>query len=418
MKKKLAAAPKEKLLKFLASKKMKINSHKKYFIFFVFCLLFSTFAFASQSDDESSLPNNTELQDSLEVQIHSSNSPQINPNLSLTNNAVIKMNFISDPDVSDTLNKFNPDVVTTDQDDVLIKSSEWTVLNKKNIVLVPYGALVKNNDFKSSKSIKLMHEYSKNIVSNVVNDKVGFLIVSWNLGMDVFTWMHATNISTMEASANSIYSILLAVVFGLDKERWSKVVTPINSKIKNIFSDKVSKFKNQKVEDLVISFSSSLILATAINVVRIPLVSLDTILDEGLKLNQISYPVLLSFISTLGTYTWSIKYGQIDAKQTPLSKGLAKIIMNFRSIIVGTFATTAALLNPEVYGLFPWATVIGSGGLGFLFYFKYDEFYRKIENSKMIKKTNHLLSLDFIENLTDVFHSEYIPVNSCSNIYL
>ncbi|HWU42284.1 MAG TPA: hypothetical protein VN132_02560 [Bdellovibrio sp.] len=310
------------------------------------------------------------------------------------------------PVSEETLQNASELLVTTDQETVLREFSQKESLLKKTTI-VPFGKLVKQ--FQNTKMAKLMRDAGATIGSNIRKDKIGFMLVTYTTAVDTFYWYHVTTLDELHRTGNIFFSVVMAAVFGINKDAWANTARPITQKIKSYFKNSVNWERNS-MKELAVRFSSSLILASAFNLVRLPLLSPDGFLDAALSISNYTFPMLLSLLATISSFGWSEEIARIDEIRHPYSKFVGRTLMNFRSLIVGTWATTAALLNPDLFGIQPWVVLLGSGGGGMLFYMKYEALFEKIE--ALGKKAEIQIKL---------FHENLIHANGnlmCSQVLL
>lgn len=209
--------------------------------------------------------------------------------------------------------------------------------------------------------------FSKNstnyIKKSYHDDKIGFIVTTITTVAETITWAHVGPLSTIEKSANIVYTVALALYFKLNKDKWTEHTKRLKKPFENFFKLTDS---NSKAKKLVLDFGANLALSTAVSLVRIPLMSMNQIINSGISLQLFQMPILLSVVATASFFTWSEHQGGIDKNSQPAAKFVFRRLGEVRSILVATFASTAALLNPAVFGIAPWITlsVVGVAGLG------------------------------------------------------
>lgn len=259
----------------------------------------------------------------------------------------------------------------------------------ENIYLVPIKSLVL---------------FLKKTKSSIEKDKIGFILVCWTVGVQVYAWVHAANLTTFQKTGNVVFSILLAALFSIEKDNWSKVTKPIQTQIRKMFN---------KVPNLITTFGATFILTNGISFMRIPFLSLDSIKSAAPSFlsNPFVYTTFLSFISTIGYFAWADFIGFIDEKTFSKAKLISRTMININSFIIGTFASSAMLLNPD-YGIFPWITLASVGTIGIVLNWKKEaaiQTMQKIDFSFIVEKySSAVFKLKNLLNLNK---------NRCSDIF-
>lgn len=270
-------------------------------------------------------------------------------------------------------------VVSSDIPEVLLNHSQG-----EKVFPLPVGEI--SNEWKKSKVVSTIKNYGSKIATNIRQDKIGFMIVTFNTVYDSYIWIHASHLSTFERTGNILFTVMTSVVFGLNKDSWAKTTQPFYNFFKKMAGLGPSELSRNQVEDIALRFFSSLALSTALNMARIPFLSFNQLVDHTLLLNGWTYPIFLSVISTMASFAWSEQIALIDQDKYPSSKFVFRRVMEFRSILLGTFAATAKLMNPSMYGLGPWLTLISSGALGLYIYSDTDRWVRFIENNDILER--------------------------------
>ncbi len=284
-------------------------------------------------------------------------------------------------------------VLSTDDASLLQKSLENNQLVGENFLAAPLNlqALADPVESKRSPFLKLIKNQVQGTIKSAKNDKIGILILTYTTAAETLFWIHSTQLSQFERSSNAIYSVALALVFGLNKDAWSLTTRPIQKFFRQILKPANSSPRNTK--EFAARFLGNLTLATVVTAARIPLLSLDDMISKGIQLQYFTMPLLLTVVSTTALFTWSEHLAMVDETTHPITKFIFRRTAEMRSILLGTFAATAALLLPSQYGLTPWITLAGVGVAGSLLYFNTDSISKWLETNPFLVKLKNRFSL-------------------------
>ena len=220
------------------------------------------------------------------------------------------------------------------------------------------------------------------------DDKIGFIIATYTTAVETVMWIHVAPLSIIEKSANIVYTIGLALYFKINKDKWTEHTKNIRKPFEYFFK---KTGENSRSSQVKYDFLANLTLATALSFVRIPLMSMNQILDSGISFGLFQMPLLLSIAGTAAFFTWSEHQGNIDKDTQPISKFVFRRFSELRSVLIATYASTAALLNPTIFGVAPWITlaVIGIAGLGI--YLKGEQINNWTEKHLNFKKLEKII---------------------------
>ncbi len=222
-------------------------------------------------------------------------------------------------------------------------------------------------------------------------DKIGFAIAVYTTAVETFVWLHVAPMSTLAVSANIVFTIGTAIYFKLNKDKWTQLTDKIKLPMRSFFNDMDNNSVRKKV---FYDFMANLGLSMAISLVRIPMISMDQILSEGVTLGMFKIPLLMSIVGTAASFTWSEQQGGINKDTHPISKFVFRRVGEVRSILLVTFASTAALLNPGTFGIAPWITLSASGLVGLGLYLKSKDLNEWIENSSVFRKLESVVKMN------------------------
>lgn len=264
-------------------------------------------------------------------------------------------------------------------DTVVISTDSAEYLQKLDPIKKSDSTFVIYNDSVS----KFAEATGEHFKKSFKGDKVGFIIGTYVTAVEVVTWMHVTTMSNMEISANVAFSIGLAIYFRLNKETWTDITRAIKNPLRKYFGEVQ---ENTTAKRIAYDYVANLALSLGISLARIPLMSMNQITDHGISMNLFTMPLLLSVVGTASFFAWNEHYGNINKDTHPISKFVFGRLTEFRSVILATFASTAALLNPESFGMKPWITLSAIGLAGAIVYLKSDQVNDWIEKNSFLKK--------------------------------
>ncbi len=256
-------------------------------------------------------------------------------------------------------------------------------IDHDNIVLLPYADVAKPRT--QNRFVRLLKSIKDQTIQSVKSDRIGCVVVTFNLIAESVIWIHSGNLTTFQKSANITFTLLTALFFGLNKDRWAKTTAPIQNFIRRMTKLKQNELTRHDPRNLAMRFFSSFALASAISAARIPFLPMDSLVDFSLNVNSWTLPFLISFVSTIASFGWSEHIVLIDEKKQPITKFLFRRLSEIKSIALGTFAGTAMLFNPLDYGMSPWIVLGATGALGLTFYLNADQFSR-VENNPILKR--------------------------------
>lgn len=225
--------------------------------------------------------------------------------------------------------------------------------------LIPYGSEVKPSKLK--KFNHLLKAYVGQRAKGIQSDPIGFAVVAVTFGMEVVYWIHIDQVGVFAKTSNIIYSLLLAVHFGLDKDVWTRTLQPVQ----DFFRKKIGLSRSfLHVYDLPLRFFSHFALATVIASGRIGLLSLDSMVDTILSERGWSLALLASLVTTFSRFSWAENLVRISEVKQPLAKAFFRGVSDALTVTLGTIASTAMIYNPQIYGSSPWEILFGVGVAG------------------------------------------------------
>jgi hypothetical protein len=239
-------------------------------------------------------------------------------------------------------------MVSTDSTAVAETLSGHSQNAKRNFALVPLGELAEKLKFKRLR--EKVNGYATHIVDSARADKIGLFIVTVNTMYDSFIWMHATQYSMEARAAQMIYSVVMGVAFGIDKDSWARVSGKIRGKIMNLFKlDPESKSVNA-AKSLLPTFVANFALATAVQSGRISLMGIDHVLATSFIVSSAVSVFVVSFAYTFANFSWSEMAKEIDIAKHPYAKTFARRLSEARALMLGHLAPSSKVLSPDQHG--------------------------------------------------------------------
>ncbi len=253
--------------------------------------------------------------------------------------------------------------------------------------VLPYGEALK----KSYQEVVVdkVKAGAKYIVDSAKNDKIGIAIVTVTTAYDSFLWIHAESLSVEQKTLQVILNIILAGTFSINKDMWSKTTRPLENKISS-FLNKYGRFNIQKnvksAGALSSKFLASLTIGLGIQTMKMSIISMDQMYSSLSSVHFWGSTLSLAALLTASSFTWSELISDIDLKKNPLAKFTVQRMIELRSILLGTFASSAVLLQPGVYGYTSWVVIVSSAAVGFMAYLNTNRITNWIEGLYIVRK--------------------------------
>jgi hypothetical protein len=277
-------------------------------------------------------------------------------------------------------------VISTDEADLLKKLAADTTIGPEVLVApfdlrnqAPEKAAVGWSQFTG-----IIKNYPSKLVQAAKDDRIGLMIVTFNTLNETYVWLHADQLSTFERSANIAFTVATSIAFGIDKQAWARVARPFKTFFRNVLGSSEALGRNH-AKELAVGYLANLTLATSINMARLSFVSIDRLMDGGMQLSSLTYPLLMGIVATAASFSWSEHIALVNDNHQK-TKFIFRRTQEIRSVLLGVFATTAYLLHPEIYGWSSWAVLIGTGVAGMTVYLNHDKINRYIERSPFLDR--------------------------------
>ncbi|MFZ4403055.1 MAG: hypothetical protein ACOYOK_03045 [Pseudobdellovibrionaceae bacterium] len=331
----------------------------------------------------------------------------------------------------------NKDIlVSTDSAEVLQLIAEKSPTRRGLSRIIPFGSLVKNA--KQSKLIKPLINYKNKIVNGAKNDRIGLIILTVNTTYDSFVWLHVSESPYSESAriAAVIYSALINISFGLDKDLWSKSARHIEKKILKLFdsakqnpedilelkSDTEEKNLNtiSRKKKLMVNFAANTAMMLGLQAGRFAILGFDQSLAVAFGPENLAKIIGLSIAVTFSSWGWGELSADIDGQKYPFAKATVRRWYEIRNLLMGHIASSGKLIQPSIYGVSPWFAVATNGIIGLSAFLRSEKIINWLENSPRLEWTRGQFYKFKNSDLT--IWQKLSPRNSktlsCQNIFL
>lgn len=243
-------------------------------------------------------------------------------------------------------------------------------------------------------AMKKLWNYTKD---SVRMDPIGMMITTVTVGADVWMWVHASQYSSMTIGGQVLTSLVVNLALALRKNTWAELNTRFADGIIAPIIRSVG-FKNltSARAEIMVKMISNFTLVMSIQAMRLGIIigggsghvlmgnSNYSLTEVALKSGVTAFLVAAAFsFNNFGWENWIDKIAKSKAinlsaesfmratvreRSSMIAKFLAYRFYETRSLIAGTFITSAALMSPSVYGYSSWIWVAAHGTLGLAAY--------------------------------------------------
>ena len=217
----------------------------------------------------------------------------------------------------------NSDVLlSTDQPDVITAATEATSgpNDRRLLRIIPIGKLASA----SQKIAAGFKNYYQNAKTTLKTDRIGLTVLTMTVGYDSFVWVHSASLDIHQKTAMLLMNFVMAATFGLDRDLWSKMTTPLKNKMIRVFDRFMPNGKLANVKILSSQYLSNMLLGVGIQVARTGLLSLDHLADAVMTTDFWMHAVKISGLITMTAFAWSEMYGSIETGKNPVAKMMMK----------------------------------------------------------------------------------------------
>lgn len=312
-------------------------------------------------------------------------------------------------------NAQNTDVlVSTDNESVVKAVAEATSAKNDNrlIRFLPIAKLASAKQ-KFSSGFK---EYYTNAKNTLLHDRIGLTVLTITVGYDSLIWIHSTSFDIQQKTSMIVMNLVLAATFGLDRDLWSRTVSPTKNRLIKIFDRFLVSEKLDYVKILSSQFVANMFLSLAIQTTRTGLLSMDSLAEVVTSSNFWLTATKISGLITLTSFAWSELYGYTDGYRTPVAKMMLKRLSEMRGIIVSQLASISMVLQPQIYGSVPTITFIVHGAIGLMVLYKADTIIEWLEKNEAVRLFYKKVQTfeNFINN--EIFKAKQ-KVRTCESLF-
>ncbi len=275
-------------------------------------------------------------------------------------------------------------LISTDQEEVLEKVVEITSRpqDKRLLRFIPIGKLASA----SQKLAAGFNTYYQNAKHTLQHDRIGLTVLSITVGYDTMLWIHSTSFDIHQKTSMVLMNLIMAATFGLDRDLWTKITSPLKYKLINVFDKFISTEKLSTVKILTSQYLSNMIFGIGVQGLRIGLLSLDHINEALMSTNFWMSAAKIAGLITLTTFAWTEFYGSIQNEKNPVAKLMMKRIGEMRGIILCQLASISMVLQPHVYGQVPIITYVIHGSIGLLVLANSERIINFLETNTFVTK--------------------------------
>jgi hypothetical protein len=218
---------------------------------------------------------------------------------------------------------------------------------------------------------------AESLSTSISKDKLGFVIVTFTTGIDTYKWIHATQYSSEAASLEAIYSVLLAIAYGYDKDTWGNYAKKFQNKLMKILDFALIPPQALKVFSFL---SANFLMWMPVQYGRIGFLNIGS-LHPMSTAAVVGATAALAAASTIRDAAWTIFSLNVDEDALPFSKKVVRRISDVRSFVMGLIAPSNRLLRPDQFGFLPWISMVVTGSIGAYVLLNSKRFVNWLENS-------------------------------------
>jgi len=275
-------------------------------------------------------------------------------------------------------------IISTDQEKVIeavVKATSGPK-EKRLLRIIPIGKLAAASQ-KIATGFKNYYTRAKN---TLMHDRIGLTVLTITVGYDTMIWIHSASFDIHQKTAMVMLNLVMAATFGLDRDLWTKMTSPLKNKLIRVFDRFIVNEKIAKINVLTNQFLAGLIFGTGIQSIRTGLLSLDHLAAAVITTDFWLSAIKISALITATSFAWTEMYGAIDAEKKPIAKMMLKRLAEMRGLILCQLASISMVLQPQVYGITPVASFVVHGSLGLLALANADRIINFLESNTYINK--------------------------------
>jgi len=275
-------------------------------------------------------------------------------------------------------------IISTDQEKVIEAAVQATSGSgdKRLLRFIPIGKLAAASQ-KIASGFSAYYARAKN---TIMHDRIGLTILTITVGFDTMIWIHSASLDLHQKTAMVMMNLVMAATFGLDRDLWTKITSPLKHKLISVFDRFLVTEKFAAAKIISGQFLSNMFYGVTIQSIRTGLLSLDHISDAVISTDFWLNSIKISALITASSFAWTEMFGAIDIEKKPVAKMMMKRFAEIRGIILCQLASISMVLQPTVYGHTPIITFIIHGSLGLLALANADRIINFLETNTLIKR--------------------------------
>lgn len=275
-------------------------------------------------------------------------------------------------------------LISTDQREVseIAQRSVSPRNDRRLLRIIPIGKLANARDRMATS----FNQYYQNARNTLMHDRIGLTILTITVGVDTMVWIHSASLDIHQRSSMVLMNLVLAATFGLDRDLWSRTVTPAKQKLIQVFDRFLPSRRLSPLSTLTAQFLANMGLGTSIQVVRTGLLSMDHIGAAVMTGDFWTTAVRIGALGTLTGFAWSELYGSIDSSRNPVAKMMMKRIGEMRGIILCQLASISMVLQPHIYGNTPIISYVVHGAIGLIALANAHRIVNWLENNRTVNR--------------------------------
>ncbi len=355
-----------------------------------------------------------------------SNSPKLIIKAPLTENrdAIITLTEVTESSpqqVSEILNdprNLHSDVlISTDQEQIVATAIKAiSQPNEKRLLRVlPIGKLASH----SQKIAAGFNAYYNRAKHTIMHDRIGLTVLTITVGYDTMIWIHSASLDIHQKTSMVLMNLVMAATFGLDRDLWSKMTSPLKTKLITTFDRFLVSDKLSSIKILSSQFLSNFVFGVAVQTVRTGLLSLDHLAGAVMTTDYWMTAVKIGALFTATAFAWTELYGSVEAEKNPVAKMTLKRIGEMRGIILSQLASISMVLQPQIYGQVPLITFVVHGALGLIVLAKADSIIKFLETNTLVNRVYKKVQTfeNFINRGLQFGSQTTYAVKSCRSLF-
>lgn len=307
-------------------------------------------------------------------------------------------------------------IVSTDQEKVIEATIRATSSEKDKRLLrfIPLGKLASTKQ----KIASAFSGYYSRAKNTIMHDRIGLTVLTITVGYDTMIWINSTSFDLQQKTSMVIMNLVMAAAFGLDRDLWTKMTSPLKNRMINVLDRFIVNEKLAKVNVVANQFLANFIFGVGVQATRTGLLSLDNLADVVTTTDFWLQAAKISAFITGTAFAWTEMFGKIDYEKQPVAKMMMKRVSEMRGLILAHLASMSMVLQPAVYGHTPVITYIVHGAIGLLVLSQADRIINFLETNTFINKVYRKIETfeNFINNSLQ-FGPSKKTVISCRSLF-